>query len=162
MPALMDNSETEQALTKQSSPSETLFMTSEPSEMITSEQIPETVIKSVFPPLPVQHPPPVKRRRGRPPGRRPPTPPPQLSKNNGGVCARSQTAKLRVLQKDLNINSLKYNCLPCFENCKNNRHLNSCLQKAVNFMEKVDIYTSQKAYHNHNLDLEFDEEGEIE
>jgi hypothetical protein len=29
-------------------------------------------------------------------------------------------------------------------------------------MEKGDIYTSQKAYHNHNLDQDFDEEGEIE
>jgi hypothetical protein len=29
-------------------------------------------------------------------------------------------------------------------------------------MEKGDIYTSQKAYHKHNLDLNFDEEGDLE
>jgi hypothetical protein len=29
-------------------------------------------------------------------------------------------------------------------------------------MEKVDIYTSQKAYHRHNLDLNFNEEGALE
>ncbi len=34
--------------------------------------------------------------------------------------------------------------------------------KAVNFMEKGDIYTSQKAYHKHNLDLSLNEEGDLE
>jgi hypothetical protein len=29
-------------------------------------------------------------------------------------------------------------------------------------MEKGDIYTSQKAYHKHNLDLNFDQEGDLE
>ena len=29
-------------------------------------------------------------------------------------------------------------------------------------MEKGDIYTSQKAYHRHNLDLNFNEEGVLE
>ena len=162
LPQMIENSENEETSFTQSSPSATLFATTEPPHPIPAEQITDQVNKSGFPPLPTQHPPPVKRRRGQPPGPRPPTPPPQISKNDGGICTRSQTAKQRALNKDLNINSLKYNCLPCFENCINNRHSKSCLQKAVNFMEKGDIYTSQKAYHKHNPDLNFNEEGEEE
>ncbi len=119
LPNLLVNSENEEALPKQSSPSEILFTTPEPPQTVT-EQIPEQFNKSVFPSLPAQHPPPVKQRRGRPPGPRPPTPPPLISKTDGGICTRSQTAKQRALEKDLNINSLKYNCFPCFENCINN------------------------------------------
>ncbi len=161
LPNLPDISEHEKALPKQSSPSENLFTSPEPPQTV-SEQIPEQLNTYVFPSLPAQHPPPVKRRRGRPPGPRPPTPPPHISKNDGGICTRSQTAKKKALETDLNINSLKYNCLPCFENCVNNQHSKSCLQKAVNFMEKGDIYTSQKAYHRHNFDLNFNEEGLLE
>jgi hypothetical protein len=99
--------------TSESSKKFILFTTStEPPKMISSEQIPETVNKSVFPPLPVQPPSPVKRRQGQPPGPRPPNPPPQISKNDGGICTRSQTAKQRAMKNDLNINSLKYNHLP--------------------------------------------------
>jgi hypothetical protein len=163
---LLKFSDTEEALSKQSSPPEHLFTSSEhpTPEQITvdDEQIPEQINKSAFPALPAQHPPPVKRKRGRPPGPRPPTPPPQISKNDGGICTRSQTARKNAMENDRNINTLKYTCLPCFENCVNNRHSKSCLQKAVNFMEKGDIYTSQKAYHRHNLDLNFNEEGALE
>jgi hypothetical protein len=165
---LINFSENEEALSKQSSPPENLFTSSAPPntvpEQITvdDEQIPEQFNKSAFPALTAQHPPPVKRKRGRPPDPRPPTPPPQISKNDGGICTRSQTARKNAMEKDRNINSLKYTCLPCFENCVNNRHSKSCLQKAVNFMEKGDIYTSQKAYHRHNFNLNFNEEGVLE
>ncbi len=106
LPNLLHSSENEGTLSKQSSPPENLFTSSAPQntvpEQITvdDQQIPEQLNISAFPALPAQHPPPVKRKRGRPPGPRPPTPPPQISKNDGGICTRSQTARKKAMEND--------------------------------------------------------------
>jgi hypothetical protein len=56
LPELMENSQVEEALPKKSSPSETLFIPTDlPPENISSEQIPKTINKSVFPSIPVLH-----------------------------------------------------------------------------------------------------------
>jgi hypothetical protein len=153
---LLENSEDVKALIKQSSPSDTLFTTSEPPAPINDKSTTLFFLLCLLSTLHLSNDAEVGLlARGLQFLH------PKFLKNDG-VCTRSQTAKQKVLKKDLNINSLKDNCLPCFENCINNGHSKSCLQKAVNFMEKGDIYTSQKAYHKHNLDLNFDQEGDLE
>ncbi len=161
---MLHSTQLEETLPKQISPPKISFaQTDVPPTNLPSEEIPTTVNdnKSVsflacFASFTCNH------KQGQPPGPRPPTPPPQFSKNDGGICTQSQAAKRRAQENDQGVNSLKYNSLLCFKNCINNRHSKSCLRKTVNFMERGDIYTRQKVYHNRILDLNFSEDSELE